>query len=94
MTVIGIVNIHSFIGTHADSKAWLSAWLVEAQGSKWKSPNDIKLRYKSASFLDGNRVIFNIKGNKYRMETQVAYETGVVLVRRLGTHSEYDHWEL
>jgi mRNA interferase HigB len=94
MTVIGIAKIHNFIGTHTDAKAWLSAWLVEAQNSIWKSPNDIKMRYKSASFLDGNRVIFNVKGNNYRMEIQVAYETSVVLVKRLGTHKDYDRWDL
>lgn len=46
----------------------------------------------SASFLAGNRVVFNLKGNKYRLDTKIAYQTGVVFVKRIGTHAEYDRW--
>lgn len=42
--------------------------------------------------LANNRVVFNIKGNKYRLDTRVAYRTSVVVVKRIGTHAEYDRW--
>jgi mRNA-degrading endonuclease HigB of HigAB toxin-antitoxin module len=55
-------------------------------------PADVKARYPTASFLSDNRVIFNIEGNRYRIETKVSYEITVVLVRRVGTHAEYSKW--
>lgn len=93
MRVIGIEKIDGFMRKHSDSKDWLEAWLAEARSAEWQTPNDIKGRYNSASILDDNRLIFNVKGNNYRMEVQVSYENKVVLVKRLGTHAEYDRWE-
>lgn len=92
MKVIGTGKIEEFIRKHTDSKSWLEAWLAEVRSGEWQSPNDIKTRYKSASILDGNRVIFNVRGNNYRMEVQVSYKTKVILIKRLGTHAEYDRW--
>ena len=94
MRVIGIKKMDDFIQMHADAKTWLRSWLAEARNSEWRYPNDIKSRYKSASILDKNRVIFNIKGNNYRMEIQVSYENKVVIIKRLGTHAEYDRWDI
>ena len=92
MKVIGTGKIEEFTRKHADSKSWLEAWLAEARSGEWQSPNDIKTRYKSASILDCNKVIFNVRGNNYRMEVQVSYKTKVILINRLGTHAEYDRW--
>lgn len=93
MTVIGTDKIEEFMRMHEDSTSWLKAWLAEARSANWKSPMDIKSRYRSASILDNNRVIFNVKGNSYRMEIQVSYNNGVVAINRLGTHAEYDRWD-
>jgi mRNA interferase HigB len=56
----------------------------------WRRPQDIKNRYVTASFLLGNVVVFNVRGNNYRMEVQVAYKVGVITVRWIGSHAEYD----
>jgi len=94
MRVIGTDKLYEFIRKHADSKGWLETWLSEARSGEWQSPNDIKDRYNSASILDDNRVIFNVKGNNYRMEIQVSYNTKVIVIKRLGTHAEYDRWDI
>ena len=64
----------------------------EAKAAKWRTPADIKARYPAASCLANSRVVFNIKGNKYRLDTRIAYRTSVVIVKRIGTHAEYDRW--
>ncbi len=53
---------------------------------------DIRTLFASASFLPDNRVVFNVKGNRYRLEVRVAYESGLVVIRRIGTHTEYSQW--
>ena len=77
---------------HADIRGPLNAWIFEVEEVNWSGPAEIKARYPTASFLSDNRVIFNIKGNAYRIETKVSYEVSVVLVKRIGTHAEYSKW--
>jgi len=79
---------------HADVRGAIAAWRVEVEDAEWRSPADIKARYPSASILSDNRVIFNIKGNNYRLETKVNYDAKLVLITRVGTHAEYTKWTL
>jgi mRNA interferase HigB len=74
----------------SDAKGPLDAWVYEAKNADWRSPSDIKVKYRSASFLKNNRVVFNIGGNKYRLIVKVNYPTRTVFVRFVGTHKEYD----
>ena len=92
MNVISKKEINRFIKKHRDTKAYLEAWYhaVNAKATTWKTSSDIKKRYPSASFLEKNYVIFNIKGNKYRLVTKIAYNTGRVFIKWIGTHAEYD----
>lgn len=90
MNVVGRNRLKAFCGEHADARKWVENWLSDVATSSWKTSHDISQRYASASFLAENGVIFNVKGNDYRMETTVAYKTGVVVVRWIGTHAEYD----
>jgi mRNA interferase HigB len=75
---------------HPDSKSTLAAWFKEAEHAHWNSPPDIKARYRSADFLPDNRVVFNVKGNDYRLIVKIHYNTGAVYIRFVGTHDEYD----
>lgn len=68
----------------------LKAWYDEAKAATWKSPQDIKNAYRNASFIANNRVVFNIKGNDYRLIVAVAYRVRIVYVKFIGTHAEYD----
>ena len=65
-------------------------WYEDASRAAWRSPQDIKLRYASAGFVSSNRVVFNIKGNDYRLVVAVAYRFDAVYIKFLGTHKQYD----
>ena len=92
MRVVGRGKLEKFITAHSDAASAVDAWLHEALSATWRTPADIKARYASASFLASNRVIFNLKGNSYRLDTQIAYLTQLVVVKRIDTHAEYDRW--
>ncbi|HEY4068431.1 MAG TPA: type II toxin-antitoxin system HigB family toxin [Burkholderiaceae bacterium] len=68
----------------------LKAWCAEATRAHWRSPQDIKNQYGSASIIGNNRVVFNIKGNSYRLIAAVAREYGAVYIKFIGTHKQYD----
>jgi mRNA interferase HigB len=90
MRVIARKTLRDFYEHHADSKTPLEAWFHEAEAADWQGPQEIKNRYPSADILPGNRVIFNIKGNTYRLIVKIHYNTGIVFIRFVGTHAEYD----
>ena len=75
---------------YAESEQPLKAWYDEASKATWKNPNEIKAHYKSASILKEGRVAFNIHGNSYRLIVKINYDFGVIYVRFVGTHKEYD----
>ena len=66
------------------------AWYEEALKSIWRTPQDIKNQFRSASICGHNRVVFNVGGNKYRLVVEVQYQAGIVWVKFVGTHAEYD----
>jgi len=92
MRIISIKKIKSFWRdkNHRDAEYPLRAWYHEAKQAKWQSSGDIKRKYRSASILNNNRVVFNIKGNRYRLIVAINYEFQIVFVRFIGTHKEYD----
>jgi mRNA interferase HigB len=90
MRIVGRESLDQFCSRHADARKWISSWLSEVESSTWATPQAIRDRYASASFVEGNTVIFNVKGNGYRLEVLVAYRTGTVVVKWIGTHAEYD----
>lgn len=90
MKLVGLLKLEEFKQTHADSRRPLDSWRKEVEDAKWDGPHDIKMRYPSASFLANNLVIFNIKGNKYRLVIKAKYRNGVVMIDWIGTHAEYD----
>jgi len=89
--VLGRNMLDAFGRKHADAKHALDAWFHETsdQACIWKTTQDIKNRYRSADFLSDNRVIFNIKGNHYRLLVRVRYQGGIVVIEWVGTHAEY-----
>jgi len=62
----------------------VAAWVAEAEEAVWKSPQDVRARYPTVSFIRGNRAVFNLKGTKYRLDTTIAFNTGIVVVERMG----------
>lgn len=86
--------LDAFCRRHADVDQQMKAWVAEVKEARWCKPADIKGRYPSASFLEGDRIVFNLKGNKYRLLVRVSYKSGIVRVQKMGTHAEYDKWNL
>ena len=75
---------------YEDSEQSLRAWYAEAKKANWQNPNEIKDQFKNASVVGNDRVVFNIKGNEYRLIVAIKYEFQIVFVRFIGTHKAYD----
>lgn len=90
MRVIAKKTLRDFWSKHPDCEQQLKAWFQEALKSQWKKPSDIKKEYPTASFLAENRVVFNIKGNSYRLIVKINYDYQMIWIRFIGTHAEYD----
>jgi mRNA interferase HigB len=90
MRVIAISPLRDFWEIHPDAEQPIKAWLDEANQAQWTQPADIKAHYRSASILKNRRVVFNIKGNDYRLIVAIAFKLGIVYVKFIGTHAEYD----
>lgn len=90
MRVIAKRTLREFWKRFPDAEDALKAWHAEAKEAAWHNPADIKAQYGSASILKGNRMVFNICGNRYRLVVKINYKTAIVLIRFIGTHKEYD----
>ncbi len=83
-------TLRQFWEKHAETEQYLKTWYNTAMSSTWVSPNDIKKTYANASILKSGRVVFNIKGNDYRLVAKINFEKQWLFVRFIGTHAEYD----
>lgn len=90
MRIIALGALRDFWTRHPDALEPLSAWYAIASRVHWSSPADVKAAYRNASFVAGNRVVFNIKGNHYRLVVAMRYDRQIGYVRFVGTHSQYD----
>ncbi len=91
MQVIAKRTIRQFWEGHPRAEGPLRIWFAKVSAAKWSGPADVKAAFGSADFVADNRVIFDIGGNKYRLVAHVSYTYGRVLVKFVGTHSQYDH---
>ena len=71
-------------------KAAVDAWFQEVRHAEWKNSADVNASYAHASIVGADRLVFNIKGNAYRLVVAVDYRQGIVFIKWLGTHKEYD----
>lgn len=78
MRIIARSTLRQFWETHPDAEQPLKAWYDEAYRAKWNSPTDIKSIYRNASIIANNRIVFNIKGNDYRLIVHVRYDIGII----------------
>lgn len=90
MRVISVKKLRDFWETHRDAEGALRAWFGEAETAQWQTPQEVLSAYNGADVLPDNRIVFNIKGNRYRLIVKIHYNTGVVYIRFVGTHAEYD----
>lgn len=95
--VIARGTLNGFVRNRVDRKlqkavkAHLDAWYAEAAKAEWKTSAELKSQYSSASIISAERVVFNIKGNDYRLVVAINYHFQVLLIKWLGTHKEYDN---
>lgn len=92
MEIIGKKALFLLARKHADARNAVPAWVAEVETADWKNTSDIKTRYPHASFLANNNVVFNIRGNNYRIIVVVVYICGQVIVKFAGTHDEHDRF--
>ena len=90
MRVIAKKTLREFWTKYPDTEQQLKAWYSETLRAQWKGPADIKKNYPSASVLVDNRIVFNIKGNNYRLIVRINYHYRMVWIRFIGTHAQYD----
>lgn len=94
MQILGRDVLETFSRKHAQAAGPLSAWRAFVERTEWKTTADVKRDFAAASFLSGNRIVFNIGGNRFRLLVTVVFCKGRVLVEKVGTHAEYDRWKL
>ncbi|WP_016950403.1 type II toxin-antitoxin system HigB family toxin [Anabaena sp. PCC 7108] len=90
MRIIARSTLREYWQKHPDTEQPLKAWFDDASRGHWQSPSEIKEVYANASIVANNRVVFNIKGNNYRLIVHIRYEIGIIFIRFIGTHQEYD----
>lgn len=83
-------TLRTFWESHSDSEQYLKTWFDTAMNSNWKDPNDVKKTYANASILKNSRIVFNIKGNSYRLIVKFNFEKQWSFIRFIGTHYQYD----
>jgi mRNA interferase HigB len=89
--IIATSRLREFWRRHPEAEGPLRAWAAIAQQASWKTPQDVKLRFgTTVDFVRDNRIVFDIGGNKYRLVVRAAYGHGMLLIKFLGTHAEYD----
>lgn len=96
MIVIGVEVVENYFASHSGHKGIKAArsqydvWLEIAGRAQWRNPENVKASYPKASILKASRVVFNIKGNDYRLVGALRYQAGILVIRFFGTHAEYD----
>jgi len=88
--IIAKSTLRKFWENHRDSEQYLKTWYDTVLNANWKSPHDIKNTYANASILNSGRVVFNIKGNSYRLVVRFNFEKEWAFIRFVGTHNDYD----
>ena len=90
LRIISKKILRDFWEVHADSEQQLKSWFQETSNAQWTNPNEVKKEYPSASILNDNRIVFNIKGNNYRLIVRINYNYQMIWIRFIGTHAAYD----
>lgn len=90
MRIIAKKTLREFWKRHPDAERPLLAWYREVKKEDWEAPAIIKVKCRNTSIIGGNRAVFDIKGNNYRLVTEIDYAHRLVRIRFIGTHDQYD----
>lgn len=94
MKLLGKKELSNFKEKHIDAQPQIESWEAEVEKAQWSTPHELKSWYQKASLIGNQQVVFNICGNRYRLWVQVNYKNRIVLVKKIGTHKEYDNWRI
>lgn len=94
MILIGKILIENFKQKYTDARSQIESWVAEVEDAMWSTPHDVKKRYPKVSLPGKQQAIFDFCWNKYRLLALINYKNGTVLVKKIGTHKEYDKWEI
>jgi mRNA interferase HigB len=94
MKLLGKKSLYDFKNQHTDAKNNIESWESEVEDASWKTPHEMKQYYPTADPVHSGNTIFNICGNKYRLWALMDYLNQIVLVKKIGTHKEYDGWKI
>ncbi len=94
MNLLGKQLLRDFVEKHADARSQLESWEAEVELARWNTPHELKGRYPKASIIKDQQVVFDICGNRYRLLVKVNYKNQIVLIKKVGTHKEYNNWNL
>ena len=94
MKLTGRNILTDFQQEHADARSHIETWVADAEEAKWRTPHDLRAEYPKVSLPGSQQAIFDICGNKYRLWVQIDYRNEIVLVRKIGTHKEYEKWDI
>ena len=90
MRVVSPDILPKFWQKHTDAETPLKVWLTDTKKAQWREPSDIEKQFSNVRIIGGNRAVFNVKGNNYRLVVVIQYKKGLVDIRFVGTHAEYD----
>ncbi len=94
MKLLGKKLLYDFKENHTDARPHIESWEAEVEKAQWSTPHELKSRYPKASLIGDQQVVFDIRRNRYRLWVQVNYKNGIVLIKKIGTHKEYDNWKI
>lgn len=94
MKLLGKKILFEFKQKHADVRSQIESWEAEIEEAKWITPNELKRRYPKASLLCNQQVVFDFCRNKYRLLTLINFKNGILLIKKIGAHKEYNNWKM
>ena len=94
MRVVGKEKVDDYVKRYSECRRAVMSLILEIESAEWNTPHDITAHYPKASIIGNTNVVFNICGNKYRLWLKITYKTGIVIIKNIGTHKEYDRWEI
>lgn len=94
MNIVNKKALNDFKDSYPDAAEQIKSWRQEVKKAQWQTPNELKAQYGNASIMKNRNVVFNICGNKYRLWVQISYQSKLVFVKKIGTHKEYNNWDI
>lgn len=94
MRLLGKKALHEFKEENVNARSQIESWEADIENAQWDTPHDLKEMYPKASILGNEYVVFDICGNRYRLLVKINYKSRIVLVKKIGTHKQYDKWRI